>query len=987
MSAAIDNPVAPEPARQIASSLARFRRRGRVVTAFAGLTWCLVAATALLTGFVAALGWWGTDTVRVVGWLVVGVALIVVFGVAVVGPLQHLASLELIARRIGSRIPGIASDVLSACQFTLADPNPAFSKALLVRHLDGARAQLAALPVEAIFPGRVLAAPLASAGVLGAVATSLWLAMPGVMTTGAGALLTDPHAPELALVRKTARSPVVRDVTFTLYYPDYLDREPRRFDASSGGLAAPIGTSVVLEARSMLPDADRGSVSLPGGEAAPLQVLPDGRVSGRFGVTAAGAFRISLGTESSLTAGPDRHIEIEADLPPTVELLRPSGEVELDEEDEEILEFEAADDNGVDRIDLVLHDPLGRETRRTISRAARHVTRFKGRYRFSPAGLRLEGGPRVELELEAFDNDTMRGPKPGRSKTLVVKLMTRLSRHEEVMAEQGRTLDAVVDLLADRLDPPAAVSREKDSVSVKRFEILRAETEDLLGRAARLIHAMNQDPYSSRAMVDAFIQMREDLSNQLIHESRFYGATLGPRKQRQSADRVTVKILEEAVLRIDDLVLDQQLSRLVADGAQLERSREEIARLIEAFARNRSEAARRSLLEAIDRLEQLSERLRKGLRGVRGEVVDSYVNAPRAAVVNLDAEIARLKALVASDDVEAAARLTGELQQKLSRLMTSLESGRLSYRRDKFGEGEKFLGDLFDRLLAIESEQLQLRRETTAVQRWYQERLMDLMEGRIDPLVRRQLAEARRIGGRLAEQKGAKTEEQRELLVRARVAARELELALGQGDLDEARQLAEDLVEASSGVDEMDDSAFARDLLEVERAAARLVDELTEVYPRPAQVFGDRERGQMRAQAAAQRHLAGRARNLKAWIREHGDDPRFLMRQAGAALEEVIAHMTRGVESLEGRQMRDALEEQTAALEVLGRLREDLKRGDDLVPLESRPAVVEVEVEIPAPEDYSVPAEYRKDILEAMQDEAPSDYREAIRKYYEILVR
>ena len=39
------------------------------------------------------------------------------------------------------------------------------------------------------------------------------------------------------------------------------------------------------------------------------------------------------------------------------------------------------------------------------------------------------------------------------------------------------------------------------------------------------------------------------------------------------------------------------------------------------------------------------------------------------------------------------------------------------------------------------------------------------------------------------------------------------------------------------------------------------------------------------------------------------------------------------------------------------------------------------------PDDYAVPAEFRKDILDAMRDEAPSDYREAIRKYYEILVR
>jgi hypothetical protein len=987
MSAAIDNRAPSDAARQINDHLVRFRRHGRLVATSAGLTWCLVAATALLTAFVAALGWWGGDTVRIVGWLVVVVALIVVFGVAVVGPLQHLASPEMIARRIGRKIPEIASAVLSACQLSLAEWNPAFSRVLVLRHLDGARDQLDGIRADAIFPRRALVAPISAAFAFGLVSTALCFAIPGVMMTGAGALLTDPHAPELALVRKAARAPVVRDLTFTLYYPDYLDREPRRFDASSGGLSAPIGTSVVLEAQSRLPGVDRGTIALPGGEVAPIQVLADGRVSGRFTVTSPGAFHLSLGTESSLTSGPDRPIEIEADQPPTIEITRPIGEVEIDENGEEIIEFEAADDNGIDHVDLVLHSGLGKETRKTIARTAKHVTRYKGRHRFSPASLRLEGGPRVELEFEVFDNDTIRGPKPGRSHTLVVKLMTRLSRHEEVLAEQNRTLDAAVDLLADRLEPPAALGAQKDPVSAGRFDLLRSETEDLLGRSARLIHRMNQDPFSSRAVVDAVIQMRDDLSNQLIHESRFYGEPLGPKKQRQSADRVTVKLLESAVLRIDDLVLDQQLSRLVADGGLLERSRDEIAHLIDNFAKSRSESVRRALLEAVDRLAQLSRQLEQGLRGVRGDVVDAYVNDSRSAVVDLGAQLERLKALVASDSLAEAAELAAQLEQKLSGLVTSLESGRLSYRRDRFGEGEKFLGDLFDKLLAVESEELQLRRETTAIQRWYQERLMDLMRGRIDPLVKRQLAEVNGVEEKLGEIRTATTAEQRELLVRARVAARELELALGQGDLDEARQLAEDLVDAASGIDEADETAFAQGLRAVERTASGLVDELTEAYPRPAQVFGDRERGEMREQAAAQRHLAAQTRNLKAWIKEQGDDPRFLMHQAGAALDEVIAHMEQSVTGLESKQLRDALEGQTAALDVLGRLREDLKRGDDLLPLESRPAPLEVDVDIPAPDDYAVPAEFRKDILDAMRDEAPSDYREAIRKYYEILVR
>jgi len=987
MSTSLDNSAPSEPARQITEHLVRLRRRARLVTAVAGVSWCLVAATVLFTAFVAALGWWGGDTIRVVGWLVVCLAIVLSFGLAVVGPLQHLASLEAIARRVGRAAPEIASDILSACQFSSARPDPAFSRALIARHLLRARGSLAALPAEAVFPGRVLLAPIGAACAAALLSTAVCLAMPGVVETGARSLLSDPHAPELALVRKTERAPVVRDLTVTLYYPDYLERAPRRFGASTGGLSAPLGTTVVLDAQSRIPGADRGTVTLPGNEVAPVQVLPDGRVSTRFSITAPGSFWIALGTESSLFSGPDRPIEIEPDYPPSIELIRPTGTVEINENGEENLEFEAVDDNGIDRIDLVLRTGPGREVRKTVARTAKHVSRFKGRYRFSPETLRLEGGPRVEVELEAFDNDTIRGPKPGRSKTLIVQLMTRLSRHEAMLVEQGHALDALVDLLAARLEAAPAAEPKRDPMSAERFDVVRAQTEDFLGRGARLIHQMNQDQFSSRVVVDAFMQMREDLSNQLLHESRFYAGTLGPFRQRQSADRVTIRLIEDAVLRIDDLMLDQQLTRLVADGGLLERSRAEIARLLESYGGSRSEAVRRALLEAIDRLELLARRLTAGLRDVRGEVADAYLNAPRTAMIDLDAELKRLRELLAADDISEASQLAADLEQKLARLMTALESGRLSYRTDRFGEGEKFLGDLLDRLLAVESEQLQLRRETTAVQRWYQERLMDLMRGRIDPLVKRQLGEVAKIEEELADLGNPAAPEKRELLVRARVSARELGLALGQGDLDEARQLGEELVEAASGLDETEKGELSAGLEKIARAASRLVEELTEAYPKPAQVFGDRERGEMREQAAAQRHLMARTKSLKAWIKDQGDNPRFLIHQAGTSLDEAAVHMEQGVAHLEGKRVRDALEAQTGALEILARLREDLKRGGDLVPLEPQPVAFKAEVDIPEPEDYQVPAEFRKDILDAMRDEAPSDYREAIRKYYETLVR
>ena len=55
--------------------------------------------------------------------------------------------------------------------------------------------------------------------------------------------------------------------------------------------------------------------------------------------------------------------------------------------------------------------------------------------------------------------------------------------------------------------------------------------------------------------------------------------------------------------------------------------------------------------------------------------------------------------------------------------------------------------------------------------------------------------------------------------------------------------------------------------------------------------------------------------------------------------------------------------------------------------IRSRPVVVKSNVSIPTPEQYEVPKEFREDILDAMRGTMPDDYQDAIKRYYETLVR
>jgi len=261
------------------------------------------------------------------------------------------------------------------------------------------------------------------------------------------------------------------------------------------------------------------------------------------------------------------------------------------------------------------------------------------------------------------------------------------------------------------------------------------------------------------------------------------------------------------------------------------------------------------------------------------------------------------------------------------------------------------------------------------------------MRGRIDPLVKKELARVGKMQRLLEEVQLSPGEPGNERLVSLRVAARELRLALDQGDLDEARKVAEDLEQAAGDWREQGADGIPSELIEVRRLAARLAEEVTDAYPAPSQLLGERDRNRTRAQANKQRHLTAKTRKVRTWIQNQGDETRFLAHRALGSLKTVAARMNDGVTSLEEKRVRDALVAQFEALDELARLREDLKRGNEAAPLESRPVVLGGGVEIPDPGEYEVPPEFREDILEAMRGELPSHYREAIERYYETLVR
>ncbi len=978
-----DNHSIDHEARKLLNNITVLKRRGQWLTVLKGAVWVLTGSILLILTLVAALGWWGGSSLRAFGWIGTGLGIISIVIGTLVLPLRKLTRREAVAKHVGEIQPSFASDILTAHELANAPTGNMFSPVLVAGHLKAAQRTLSEIPDSHIFSIRLLTVPttvLAFSIVLGAI---IFTTMPKVIETGFASLWMEPLPPNKGARRIPAKAPVVSDLTITLRYPEYLNRKGRRLDTISGGLVAPLGTTVVLEGRSLVPGANQGMVNLPNGDQTSLSVSIKGIVKGSFVIGAGGPFFISMGTESLMTDGPERHLEIEKDSPPSIRLLRPLGQIEVAEDGVVDIEFETEDDYGLRHVDLVLRTGQNFNLRKTIIRLADGVKRFRTKYSWTPESIRLDDDTDVQLELETYDNDSILGPKSGHSEPLDVRILTPKSRHKNAIAAQGKALDKFVDLLAHRLEKPP-LNSSKGKEAVERFTVLRRETEDILGQTARLIHTLNNDPLTPNRVIDTFAQIREDLSNQLLYENRLHELPLAELRKRNSVNSVMIRLLESAIIHVDDLIIEQQLSKLISTGDALDAQQNKLGKLLDNFMQNRAESSRRAVLDAIIQIEETIRQLQQDMEIVRGKISDTFVNESSLTKLDLAGSFERLRALLAEGNLGAATLLVKRLKSDFSRLMASLEGGLLSFRTHRFGEGERFLNDLLNKIMAIEVGQLQLRRETTALQRRYQERLVEVMRNRIDSLVKNQISRVREIHRTLASIDSPSSESGRMRLVRLRISAQELKLSLGQGDLDEARQIASEISELANVNPQ---NARLRKITTVKKIAEKLDAEIREAYPKPGQLFSKRDRRQTRSQANRQRHLSARTRKAKTWIGDQDDATRFLSHRAASALKAVALHMSRATSFLEESQVRKALAEQSAALDELIRLREDMKRGGDVSPIKSRPIVLRGRIELPNPDDYEVPPEFRNDILQAMHGDLPNQYEDAIKRYYENLVQ
>ncbi|NMB74368.1 MAG: DUF4175 family protein [Myxococcales bacterium] len=861
----------------------------------------------------------------------------------------------------------------------------------------------------------------------------------------AASLLLSP--PRVAAEERTP-SPI-GDIRLIYHYPAYTGRPDRLLDGTDGAILALPGTEVEIDATC---DRELGRAELRLGELRLPLRIQDRHLSGRLLVMSEGGYRFALEDRSGRTLFEDRlrPVRLELDQPPRVELRQPADDLTRRADEGVDLQFDARDDFGLSRVRLVWR-VAGREERQGEKVLRQLSGERSARYgvRWELAGHDFRPGERVQFYVEAQDNDTVRGPKSGRSASRTINIFSPEAQRRETSRLAREAWEEMITLLsiALELDPsvrlPDVTGEEALGAMLRGLRGLDERLAQLWQRtrndaaSATLHRALARIRAGLRRQLDGFsyqeLRPDDEAEGRVLRVRRVWrmgeGSLVGLEPDRQ----ILVRRLEMDVLYLEDLLERERIQDLERLAEELEATRQRLQRLLEEYRRAPSDEMRRRIEAEMAALRAQLEALRARQAEV-AQLRDEYLNpqALQKALERADmgSALERLERLFREGQLDSALA-------ELERLGRQSRDFRAEVAQALAHFGERRYRELAAAIARLRGEITEL----TAAQRRLLESTGQLRERQLRALSRHSVQGLREAMRRLRallrslrESLGKLRQEElghfaQQDLEAARRQAELLDPLLEAGEVARSLEVARELSQSADHLKESlaADLAAARRfepqqvrLLEPQlghaqeaQKLARLVEEgLRRLVPDPKDMLSAPDQQLLERLARDQRDLAQRLRRAQAEFERmnqqaplFGRDMLGGARRAGKRMDGAAGELSRknapGAYPLE----QSAL----AELEKLDRaMQQSCRRGSagggEGMPLpmgaegdgedgegmdEGGPGgrMSREEVEVPRPEDFEPPDRLRRELLEGMKDPVPPDFEAQVRRYYQEIVR
>ncbi len=812
--------------------------------------------------------------------------------------------------------------------------------------------------------------------------------------------------------------PEIGNVQLTLYPPAYTGLAS--MSVSGGNIEGLKGSTLRLDAATTK-DIVKAEIVMNDGKKFPAKI--DGRkIQANLVLFQSEQYRIHVEDAYGFHNSPIAYdLRVKPDGFPTIELLRPTEDLEVNGDEIVTLEYSARDDFGISEVNLVVKSGEREDKIRLPQDDAKQVI-LRDQYKWDLGKLALRDGEEASAHLEVLDNDTISGPKLGISRTLRLRLKNLRGEHQQV-ADLIQELNArMVDSLADHLEMP--MPGDKDAARAPATEKkLEQNLAAALKRTEEVMQRTEKDRLSDFATwsdLEALKRNLEFTKDDLLKKQEQASSA---DEKLKAHDQVSSE-LERMSLLSEDIGKRLKTQEMTATAQDLARSQE---RLMDSLEKLQSgDKNLDSVLKQLSELGKLLSSLQQGLAQLAQQMPDEFMNMENMQTLGFNEMFSALEEIrkkLMQGDLEGARQLARELFNQMASMVASLQNAQRSAMASSAGRMQGEMSRSTNELQEIAREQQDILQGTEAINKSALTERDNALKDKLDRFLEKAKNELGQLTELFPDREGPDDPN----------AATRLDEATMNQLLKNliAKLLSKDFPGYAQG-DELARKELAKKRSSNQEAKANhaeqslknLKSELDALLGGPAQALKDPDKRELRDLGQRQDILKDRTQALHEKLESLFQlfpslDPKIVQNIGDAG-----ASMGNATERLGQLDSRGAVPPEREALDRLSQSQQQMQsamqqlaqRGQignvpvarffrqgrffpygSLTPLPGMPQFPQFDIEggfsgldtdkfrLPGKEDYKAPRNFREEILESLKQGVPPQMKDQIERYFKNL--
>lgn len=833
-------------------------------------------------------------------------------------------------------------------------------------------------------------------------------------------------------------APLAGDIRLVYHYPAYTNMGSVVIEGGNGSIRALVGTQIEIQAtteKAVLKAELRQSIDgTPNEQILPMTVDNKHTVRARFSVMATGRYSFVLHTEEGEHLQDKQWQPIVAlpDAYPYVKLDSPLEDIEIRDNQTVPILWQAKDDYGVAEINLVVEPDTPQShkaptpvelIRIPLGQVNQIDKRREGRFTWALTTLELAPGQGATFYLEAIDNDPIQGPKRSTSQKRRLNVFSAKLHHEKVILAQNKVLDAMVDWLGQELENPVKHPL-KTSARASQEKIV---TQILLvkGLLQELVINLSEDELAKTGVPEAFDAIVQHTETAYKNRTRQLKRLLAKSKKKlqvmvlENYQNQAVEQLEKDIIYVDDLLAIQRIDELKNTASQLLAAQNELQDLLGQYKKSQDPKLRSALEQRIQSLRKQMLELLQKMSQIKKHLPGEYRNMEASSMLKIDDQLNRLESMLQEDDLEGAAKELEQLANMIEQMVDSIEEAEEEYGGERYEAIREDLNRFSQSFQELERQQAALSKRTDELLEEYRKKSMQKTGNDIDKFIKkiRELTSAALLGLEPLAELSFKIHDNLRSLDNTRQRLADLDALAEQRDLAEARLMGQQalqsilayqnkLIRHTLRFGERQTQEMKNALETTADSRGRIVkikEELDKLFPDPEDILSPEQLAQMKNMAQKQGELQKQAQEMQNQMQELSQEVPLFGGEPRQSLENAKSHMQQAQKRLGQGELSKAARSERMALEQLGKLRKALEQstkgnqGGLPMPLGSSGksggrrgnsgGFSKENVELPQTQSKKETPRFRQELLDAAKQKAPKRYEDAVRKYYEELIK